>query len=536
MINYMESKTQKLSIYLIKEEVIDFTSSLKNDFLDYSKYTIKETFNTEGVIIVGKTRKNPSDWRSLLQDGTNEILADLENASNRAVLLLRIDERIFALAFGFGKHILNEELIEREFGLRTALNLVDFDKFISMDKANLSDVTVLTKTQSSVKAKPENFNLDLVSDLLRGVTGGLISENKDLGNIVTGSDGVNILPKITFKDIPKIIRKIKLAYESDRYKENFDWIDNLKEVKDLTKINFLKTKLLDKLKERDTDHLHIAPPTIIDWEKFEGYAFTSLRDELKTDFDIVDFYQYKDNKINEIDWDNIYSQKIYLKFSDYDYRIGHSLLKYLNFEVSLDKEVYVFSLGRWYQINSDYVQDIKKYVGDIEESDIDFIDYIKKDKLTEGDYNLVLAGTSIDLALFDKELIKSDYMNRSSIELCDVLCLSKKELVHIKFRYSSATLSHLFAQGKISSYALIKDRSFRKNCRTKLSSMRLDINLIPIDAFKSNDYTITFALIDKKNRSFVEALPFFSLINFRLTLENLKLFGFKVKVKNIRII
>ena len=127
-------------------------------------------------------------------------------------------------------------------------------------------------------------------------------------------------------------------------------------------------------------------------------------------------------------------------------------------------------------------------------------------------------------------------MNRSNIELCDVFSLDKKELIHIKFRYSSSTLSHLFAQGKISAFALIRDRSFRKNCRTKLSSMGLDLNLVAIDGFKPNDYTITFALIDKKDRSFVEALPFFSLINFRLTLQTLKEFGFKVKVKNIKMI
>jgi uncharacterized protein (TIGR04141 family) len=420
--------------------------------------------------------------------------------------------------------------------LRTALNLVDYNKFISVDKANLSDVTVLTKTQSSVKSKPDNFNLDVVSDLLYGVTGGIISDNPTLGNIITGNDGINLLPKINFNEIPNILKKVKIAYESDRYKEHFDWVDNLKEVKDLAKINILKLFLIDKLKEKNKDVINLAPPYIIDWSQFEGYAFTGTIDELKFDFDIEEFYVYKSNKITEIDWDSISKQKIYLKFSNYDYRTSNSLLRFINFEIVINNEIFVFSLGKWYQINSNYIQEIKEYVSDIEESDVNFIDYVKTDKLSEEDYNIVFAGSSIHLALFDQNLIKSEYMNRSNIELCDVLSLDKKELIHIKFRYSSATLSHLFAQGKISAYALIRDRSFRKNCRAKLSSMGLDYNLVTMDGFKPSEYTITFALIDKKDRLFVDALPFFSLINFRLTIQTLKEFGFKVKVKNIKMI
>ena len=65
--------------------------------------------------------------------------------------------------------------------------------------------------------------------------------------------------------------------------------------------------------------------------------------------------------------------------------------------------------------------------------------------------------------------------------------------------------------------------------------MKATRNIVPLDRkqLKPSEYTITFALIDKKDRSFIDALPFFSLINFRLTLESLIEQGFKVKVKNI---
>ena len=135
----------------MKPTVNNFVDGLKSNYSDYNQYPIKQQVGAEGLIIVGKTRKNVSGWKTLLQQGTDTPLESLENSSNRALVFFKISGRVFALAFGYGKHILNEELIEREFGLRTALNLVDTEEFISIDKANLSDLTVLTKTQSSRK-------------------------------------------------------------------------------------------------------------------------------------------------------------------------------------------------------------------------------------------------------------------------------------------------------------------------------------------------------------------------------------------------
>jgi len=526
-------KTYKLSIYLLKDTVIQFTDALKPNYTDYSQYNIKQQVGHEGVIVVGRTRSNVTGWRSLLQEGTDTQLDSLENSSNRALLFFRIQGRVFVIAFGYGKHILDEELIEREFGLKTALNLVNPEEFISIDKANLSDLTLLTKTQSSRKTKPEKFNLDIISDLLRSVTGGIINSTDNLGNIITGNDGVYISPKINFVDIPEKLEKLLTAYNNDQYKTNFDWIDNLKEIKDPSLINTLKDNLLSDIKAQNNSKIHIAPPYILNWEDYEGYAFNATRDDLKIDFDITEFYGYKGESLNTIDWTKIQASKIYIKYSSMDDRISYTFWRFLNYETEIEGVVYIFTLGHWYKVNKNYVTEILDYLNNIEESDMNYVSC--PIDMNEGAYNELLANSTDDYLLFDRNLVKSDYYNRSNIEVCDVFSVSKKEFVHVKPRSSSSTLSHLFAQGKVSSYALIRDRSFRRNTRSKLAQLGAERNLIPLErnSFKTNQYTITFALIDKVNRSFVEALPFFSLINFRLTLEYLRNYGYKVKVKNV---
>lgn len=526
-------KNHKLSVFLLKSYLKDFTNALKEGFNDYEEHKIKTQANAEGLIIIGITRTNPPSWEQLLQEGSQTKITSLKNASNRAVLFFKVKGRVFAIAFGYGKHIIKEELIERDFGLRTALNLLDSEKFISIDKANLSDMALLTKMQSSRKSRPEAFNLDVISDLLRGVTAGISKSSNDLGSIITGNEGVYLSPKINFFDIPDKLKKLIKAYESEKYKENFDWIDNLKEEKNPKLIDQLRDLLIEALKNEDTTNIHLASPNIINWENYEGYAYSSVNDDLKMDLDISDFYLYKADKLQDLNWDVIKRLSIYLKYVNNEIRASAPFWRFINFEVEYKDAIYLFTLGKWYQINKNYVDDIRNYVKGIEESQLNYIPCAKD--ASEGEYNELLAASNKDYLLFDKNLVKSDYYNRSNIEVCDVLSISNKEFIHVKPRSSSSTLSHLFAQGRISSTAILRDDSFRKNFRARLGKMKATRDIVPLDRkqLKPSEYTITFALIDKKDRSFIDALPFFSLINFRLTLESLIEQGFKVKVKNI---
>jgi uncharacterized protein (TIGR04141 family) len=84
----------------------------------------------------------------------------------------------------------------------------------------------------------------------------------------------------------------------------------------------------------------------------------------------------------------------------------------------------------------------------------------------------------------------------------------------------------------------IYNRTFRENLRKKFRIENLPLNLVPLEGKKldPSKYTITFAIIDEKQRSFVESLPFYSLLNFRLTVDDLTAIGYEVRVKKIGII
>jgi uncharacterized protein (TIGR04141 family) len=521
----------KLSIYLIKDEVSDFKEVLKERVL-VDKFELKKSLKIKGAVFVGKTKYNSLPWQDLLDEGTVNPIPKLENSSNRALLFIEMSGRIFAIPFGYGKHLLKEDLIEREFGLRTVLNLVNADKLRSLDKANLDDLTVLTRTQTSRKARPEAFNLDIIRDLLRGVTGEPEKDNLGLGNIITGNEGIYILPLIDFPGILECLKVLKKGYESKKYKARFGWIDNIKAERDPGIIDSVTNHFIADLKLKDELKIQLVPHSILDWENFSGFSFTP-KGETKTDFEIQDFYEYQGEKLGEMDWDKFQRLKLHINAVDEESSFSIPLWRCINYQTEFDGHLFVFAFGKWYRISKNYVKEIKDYVKDIEESSLNFIDCSKG--LDEGAYNTELVNSNPDLVLFDKKLVKSS-LTRSGIEVCDVLS-KKGEFVHVKIRKSSSTLSHLFAQGRVSGTLLVKDNVFRRNLRAKLKENGLPKRMVPLQnkEIKTSKYTITFAIIEEKKRNFIDALPFFSLLNFRLTAEDLILLGYKVRVKKIQI-
>jgi uncharacterized protein (TIGR04141 family) len=65
----------------------------------------------------------------------------------------------------------------------------------------------------------------------------------------------------------------------------------------------------------------------------------------------------------------------------------------------------------------------------------------------------------------------------------------------------------------------------------------MSTDLVPLEErdLRPGNYTITFAMLSSNDVGFVDDLPFFSLINFRLVAEELSTMGYTVKVKNVRI-
>ena len=169
-------------------------------------------------------------------------------ASSKAVLLVSVEKRLFALAFGYGHTLLNPGVCEERFGLKVALNVIDSENVRSIDKQNMSVTPKFSKEQITKDGTFADFGIDIEQDLIQGITGK--SKNESFGKTVTGKDSLSVSVKVDHMDIKSFLETCYEQYNSDDYKKNFGWIDQISAIKDPTIIEEFDSKLIERIKKR----------------------------------------------------------------------------------------------------------------------------------------------------------------------------------------------------------------------------------------------------------------------------------------------
>lgn len=531
-----KDKVRHINCLLIKEDYTEFSEVLRDD-VSCTSYSLKEDVKTDAEIFIGEQTQKEPNWIGFLNTASETKITGLQNTSNRAVLLVREKGRIFAIVFGYGRYLLKDEAIVYDFGFRVAVNAVDPDKLKSIDIANLEELTVHSRVQASADSSKEAFGLDILNDLMRSVTG--VPRNKRLAKTITGKDSVIFNAEMKFDDIRKKCRLLLVEYGSKKYKEQFDWIDNLSEERDKTIIEELQQSLITDIKKRNIAKLHLAPPEPIDWDDIVGFNYIryDADEEFFPALDFEDYYK-KVKTLDSLTFENLKDQKLLIHYAQSDKKLSKwKIYKCLTYETertnsnSGQQEKYVYTLSHWYKIETNFVNSIVKDVKGIPSSGLNLIDCSDNN---EGDYNEKLAESDPNYYLLDKVNVKCESA-RTAIEPCDVLTRDL-HFIHIKQKHNSANLSHLFSQGRISSESLIKDDAFVKNIKSKAKSAKnMDLDFIPDDGImESRDCKIVFGIIDKSEKDLFESLPFFSLLNLRQSAVMLRLLGFSVYLDKIK--
>ena len=127
----------------------------------------------------------------------------------------------------------------------------------------------------------------------------------------------------------------------------------------------------------------------------------------------------------------------------------------------------------------------------------------------------------------------------SSIEFCDLLS-ANAELIHVKRKSRSATLSHLFAQGNISASTLIGDGPFRDSVRMHLEEIAGEdadrwLGLIPGSESTPERarYTVHFAVLTNSKGEGTGWLPFFSKLNLMQASKQIRSLGPRVTISRV---
>lgn len=135
--------------------------------------------------------------------------------------------------------------------------------------------------------------------------------------------------------------------------------------------------------------------------------------------------------------------------------------------------------------------------------------------------------------LLDLEIIRSSAIT-TRIEVCDILT-SSSELIHIKRHLGSSDLSHLFSQGFVSAELLQNDADFRRLAQDRITRLGSQAAFRMFDvAVEPGRFEVVYGVIANwGQRSLASALPFFSKVTLRKTVQDLTNRGFRVSCAKI---
>lgn len=518
----MSDKTNRLNICLIKPAYTRFDRIVEAD-------TESHEIEDVGTFYLEASHPGPPDW---LKDFFGSMLhgkLPLITSSAKGVLLVRVRHKdanhIFALGFGFGRYLLKEDVIEERFGLKVVLNAVDPESLRSIDKTTLGSIPKQTREQMSRDGGAANFGIDIEQDLINAVTGK--SRVPELGKTISGRDALAVSVKVDAAGVKEFLKICVDNYQSERYKENFEWIDQIKDVRSTSTIAELDGLLIGKLKAEQFDKVWMAVPEIVDWVSISGFRYLQAkRVDLHDDLDVRVFLRARGG--SELTVEALKHERIHVISTKTGEAEDHwNAYTCLYAEIEHDDKVCILNNGKWYEIIKDFTAQVQRDYDSFPESQIVFPDY---NHANENTYNKALAAAIPGSCCMDMEIVFHGG-GHNQIEFCDLLTRDKK-LVHVKRYGSSSLLSHLFSQGVVSGELFVSDEAFRRKLNEKLPDGHkiADVRQQP----NSREYEIVFGIISKSAHAL--DIPFFSKVALRNARRRLMGYGYAVSKKKISMI
>lgn len=393
----MGDKTNKLNICLIKNEHTRFNQIIDPDTTSFD-------IDGVGTFYMEDSHPKAPDWLKDFFGGRLKGKLRLVTSTAKGVLLVRIrvagKSHMFAIVFGYGRSLLNEGVIEDRFGLKVVLNTVDPKSLRSIDKTTLGSVPKQSREQVSREGVAANFGIDIEQDLLNAVTGK--SQNPNFGRTISGRDALSAAVKVDISNIAGFLELCFRQYESDAYKAEFGWIDQIKEIRDPVVLNDLNAQLVENIKKNDFDKTWMAPPEVLDWVDVKGFRYARpKRADIKPDLDLAEFLKSIDS--GKVDLDLLKQTTVHVISAKTEESMMHwSAYRCIYAEIDYKDRVCVLNDAKWYEITKDFSAEVNSDFKSIPDASISLPVYAHAD---EGAYNVSLPGAVPNSHCMDREMI-----------------------------------------------------------------------------------------------------------------------------------
>jgi uncharacterized protein (TIGR04141 family) len=127
-------KKQRLAVFLLTDDIEDLHDALKlEENWKPTETPVDSASGLDGTFFYASKPASPPLWVNFIKPVLTDTLDSIKTSSASGLLLLRVDNRVFAVTFGYGRSMLNPEKIEPQFGLKVCLNRIDPSQMKSME-------------------------------------------------------------------------------------------------------------------------------------------------------------------------------------------------------------------------------------------------------------------------------------------------------------------------------------------------------------------------------------------------------------------
>lgn len=540
-----------LTCYRLRDEidgskVQDFDGYLAAELGDVQVYGPTDGDGFETKLYVSSVPPRQPSWIGFLAQGFAQAGQWPTISSAGALLIVRVDEPAlgyFAFTFGtLGRFLLRPDAPRRAYGLRAALNLMypsgdgsNPSRLRSLDSHRHDRSTVRARRQTSTASTFEVFDVDRMREILRTAVGRPADQDR-WGLRVGGGDALNISPELDFSEVGQLCRDIHGASIRTDYRERFAWLDDVQPVTDPQTVGQLHESVLAMLRAGNIEELDLGPPSIIDWERIHGFRLpTDGRKVFRPEMRLEDLVRGLDHKgyLEDLDLPFMRRNNVIAVDGDGASVERWPLWRCLVGTLVVEETTFVLDDGDFWAVDSDFQ---KRLDGEIDA--IPEITWLPPAAVTmrEAGYNKHVASVTDGCLLLDKCLVTIP-SKTTPVELCDLLTADRR-LVHVKRHLGSRDLSHLFSQGAVSAELLQSDADFRDETQRVVREVAEgDSHLFfPTAGIDTREFGVVYAIVaDWKGRSYAQALPFFSKVNLRRAVADIRNRGFDVGCARVEV-
>lgn len=445
--------------------------------------------------------------------------------------------------------MLLDRQLEADFGLRVAINGLDDSKLKRLERANLGDA-MRGVHLSPFQRDLNSFGVDEALDLIRKVSG---TTNDDTNaDTMSGAQALKVSGDFTLSDIPIIAADSLTRFTSHAYRRTgFRILDLVSPISDKDEIDELDRVVVENIKN-DSGDFELGLPITYDDQvieyKFQGFGGRRTYPDLM----LAHYRNALGDSLDGLNVETLKKHKIVARFDENDnVERPWSIRTALIGSIQHQNQLYAINEGAWYLLSESFRDGVLRSFTDAVRSwrgvtrPRPLVQRVVSGNSrssrriryeSEGDYNASIA-IDLDMVCMDADLISVPEVTNSGFEICDLLDVANKRLIHVKkSSRRSSVLSHFFKQGSNSAQNIrwypnvmaqlierVEEKSGPEKA-TLLSDMHAD---------ESRKWTVEYWLADTPRADGSFEIPFFSKVTFRDERKMLRAMNYEVVVRFI---